>query len=478
MNRSPARLTTLVRVVVVAVVLAPLAFVWGIDLLNRRIEDQMRSNVAAAVQEAEVSRSDPGVLARIARKREIHLWIIDRDGKNLLDHDHERRGSRLGPSSIATAPGLTVDALDAASDPPSERPEVQHAFAHESHAQCTTEMGGHLQTCSFAKRIEWVDGREAVIYARDSAELGVQRLPTVQRPLLVLTGIVLVLGLGLSSWLLRRIVRPLERLRREVAKRRELQTLEPIAEDGPPEVAEVARAMNDLHHALEVRTQRNRDFVDDVAHEVKGPIAAMRTCADILGSGAELTPAQTARLSNMLVESGARLDRNVADWLSLARAEAGLPGDAWEILDWAELTKNIVAGYQEQLDSLDFVFDEMAETPVRAVPRELEVAIRNLLDNAISFSPPGGKIHISLAQAGHEAKLEICDEGPGIPLEDQERVFDRFFTRRTEGRGTGLGLSVTKAILQAHRGTIELIPCAKGACFRVTLPMADESPAR
>jgi len=475
MRSDRPRLSTLVRVVVVIVVLSPLAFVWGIERLNQRLEDSMRRNVTAAAQEVEqaIAKGDPSnAIARIARERKVHIWVTDREGANVLQSDHERRGSMLGPASVGTAPGRDVDTHDRALPPLGQRPEVQHALEYGSHAQCSTEMDGHLQQCSFSKRVLRSNGDPAVIHVRESAQLGVQRLPEVKRPLMTLTGIVLVIALGLSTWLVRRIVRPLEKLRSEVARRRNQAVPEPITLQGPAEVAEVARALNELQAALAERSQRNQAFADDVAHEAKGPIATMKTCAELLESEAPLTPDRAARLSKMLAESSYRLDRNVAGWVSLTRAEAGLPGDARESVDWAKLIENVVAACRQQHDSVKLVFQGPANAMVQGVPRELEVAVRNLLDNAISFSPQGGQVRITLAREGSRAHLELEDDGPGIPPEERARVFDRFFTRRKDGRGTGLGLSVTRAIVEAHGGTIELVPSERGARFRVILPLA------
>lgn len=475
MGSERLRLSTLVRVVIVLVVLSPLAFVWGIERLNRRLEHGMRANVAAAAGEAEraMGRQDPGAaIASIARERQVHIWVTDRDGASALQSDHERRGSKLGPASVGTAPGRDVDAYDQALPPPGQRPEVQHALEHGSHAQCATEMAGHLQRCSFSKRVTGRNGEPVVIHVRESAQLGVQRLPAVKRPLMTLTGIVLVIALGLSAWVVRRIVRPLEKLRAEVARRRGQSVEEPIAVEGPVEVAEVSRALNELHEALAQRSRRNQAFVDDVAHEAKGPLATMKTCAELLGSGGTLTAEGAVRLSKMLAESGARLERNVADWISLTRAEAGLPGDAREEIDWAKLSERVVAACREQQDSIEIAFQGPGTARVLGVPRELEVALRNLLDNAISFSPRGGQVRVMLACEGAWARLEIEDDGPGIPPEERARVFERFFTRRKEGGGTGLGLAITRAIVQAHGGTIESVPSERGARFRVILPLA------
>jgi two-component system sensor histidine kinase ChvG len=475
MRHDGLRLSTLVRVVVVLVVLSPIAFVWGIERLNRRLEDGMRANVAAAAQEVEkaTAEGDPSdAVVRIARERKVHIWVSASDGAGVLHADHERRGSKLGPASVGTATGRDVDALDRALPPPGQRAEVQHALLHGSHALCATEMDGHLLQCSFSKRVLRRDGEPLVVHVRESAQLGVQRLPEVKRPLMTLTGIVLLIALGLSTWLVRRIVRPLEKLRAEVARRRVKGILEPIGVDGPAEVAEVARALNDLQEALAQRSRRNQAFADDVAHEAKGPIATMKTCAELLEGGSPLDPERSARLSRMLAESSARLDRNVAGWLSLTRAEAGLPGDAREAVDWAKLIENVIAACRQQHDSVELVFHGSGNAVVQGVPRELEVALRNLLDNAISFSPRGGQVHVTLACEGQRTRLEVEDDGPGIPPSEITKVFDRFYTRRKDARGTGLGLSVTRAIVEAHGGTIEVVPSDRGARFRVLLPLA------
>lgn len=455
------RLSTLVRVVVVVVVVSPVLLVWGLERLNRRFEEGMRDNVAAAISEMEAAGDRmPEVAEQVASHRRLRVWLLDPSGDDLLQIDRERRGSRLGPASLVTAPRMGVDAHDERLPPPQDRSEVRHAFEHGSYSQCSLEMDGHLQQCSHAKRVRF-RGADAVVYVRDSASLGVQRLPTVQEPLWVLTGVVMLLGLGLSTWLVRRIARPLEALRAAVLARRGREDLAPIAVQGPSEVADVTKAMNALHEALAERSRRNQAFVDDVAHEVKGPLATMGTCAELLESGKELTPERAARLAKMLRESSVRLNRNVMDWLSLARAEAGLPGEERTLLDVSVLVERIVAADDA------VVFDGCRGAMVQGVERELEVAIRNLVDNAIHYTPEGGEVRVSVEKHAGRIVIDVRDDGPGIAPEDREKVFERFYSKRSGG--SGLGLTSARAIVRAHGGSLTALESARGAWLRVTL---------
>jgi two-component system sensor histidine kinase ChvG len=110
-------------------------------------------------------------------------------------------------------------------------------------------------------------------------------------------------------------------------------------------------------------------------------------------------------------------------------------------------------------------------------PGRLEQVLANLVDNAESFSPPGGTVRVGVAAAAGTVTLSVCDEGPGIPPEHRERIFDRFFTWRPgEEKGThaGLGLSIVKAIAESHGGSVRVCgsPGGRGACLEVRLPEA------
>jgi two-component system sensor histidine kinase ChvG len=239
------------------------------------------------------------------------------------------------------------------------------------------------------------------------------------------------------------------------------------------EVGDLALAFNALLDALAERSRSNEAFVADLAHEFKNPVAAIRACAERLGSEEKLDETRAKRLAEVLSQSSRRLDALVTQFLELARAEAGLPNEGREDVDVAALARGIVDGARGDARFGSVTFEVRApETTrtVRGVAHRLEAALRNLVDNAASFAGEGGRVTVEVAESDGAIEVAVSDSGPGIAADDLPRVFDRFFTKREREGGTGLGLALTRAVVQAHGGTVRAeSPPKSGARFVVRL---------
>jgi two-component system sensor histidine kinase ChvG len=307
------------------------------------------------------------------------------------------------------------------------------------------------------------------VYVQGTSRRALEALYESRRQLLKLTAFVLALGLVLAWWMGRRMVRPVEDLRGEVLRR--ARAAVPRAElpvEREDEVGELTLAFNALLAALAERSRANEAFVADLAHEFKNPVAAIRACAERLGEEGPLDDTRAKRLADVLQKSSRRLDTLVTQFLELARAEAGLPNEQRETFDVAALARGIAEASHAKVrvDAPDRSFE------VRGVPHRLEAAIRNLIDNATHFAGEDGEVVVGIAEAEGKVQIAVDDAGPGIAKEDLPRVFDRFFTRRAEG--TGLGLALTRAVVEAHGGNVraESPGALGGACFVVLLPLA------
>jgi two-component system sensor histidine kinase ChvG len=281
----------------------------------------------------------------------------------------------------------------------------------------------------------------------------------------------------LVGWLLsRQLLKPLERLRLEVLARATVAVPKAGIDLGrSDEVGDLADAFNTLLTALADRTKTNEAFLSDLAHELKNPVAAVRTSAELMAQGG-LTPERVAKLTQGLLQSSAQLDRLVTQFLELARAEAGLPQEPRELLDVAALLSGLQSGFavdprfstvRWQLTGLE------TKAPVQGIATRLERAFSNLLLNALSFAGDGGLVQVSLSVDAGGVQVRIEDSGPGIDPAHLPRLFERFFTTRQERNGTGLGLALTRAIVEAHQGRVTAeSPSGSGAVFSVTLPKA------
>ncbi|MFN9848283.1 MAG: stimulus-sensing domain-containing protein [Alphaproteobacteria bacterium] len=251
------------------------------------------------------------------------------------------------------------------------------------------------------------------------------------------------------------------------------------------EVGDLTRSLEDMTQALSERMGAIESFAADVAHEIRNPLTSLRSAVetlDLVGDG----PARE-RLLGILKNDVQRLDRLVTDISNASRLDAELSRDAPKRVDFGRLIGDIVGLYQATAKPADVgvVFsapDDQAVVVVLGREGPLSQIVRNLVDNARSFSPPGSAVTVTLERARGEVVLSVVDRGPGIPQENLETVFERFYTSRPRGAAfggnSGLGLSIARQIAEAHGGRLtaanRLDPDGRiiGAIFTLVLPEA------
>jgi two-component system OmpR family sensor kinase len=281
-------------------------------------------------------------------------------------------------------------------------------------------------------------------------------------------------------WVISRSLAPIERARRQVAGRR-ADDLSPLAAEGlPDEVRPLVDELNLLFGRVRGAFEAQKHFVADAAHELRSPLTALKLQAQALRrSGA--TPAEHEAGIARLNQGIDRAIRLVEQLLALAREEAagtgGMagPGQGGAIVpvDLQEVIKLAVADVlphalhkQIDLGMLAGNPQQQQQQPLQATGQAeaLRVLLRNLLDNAVKYTPAGGRVDVSLAPQSGQPVLTVEDSGPGIAEQDRERVFDRFY-RADQGRdsadaapptGSGLGLAIVQAIAGRHGATLEL----------------------
>ena len=258
-------------------------------------------------------------------------------------------------------------------------------------------------------------------------------------------------------WVAALTLRPLRAVAADV-RRRDEQSLAPLPTEGlPEEVSPLVSALNALLQRLARSFDTQRAFVSDAAHELRSPLTALKLQLQLLRRAPD-EPAR-AQAIDALAAGIDRAVRLVEQLLMLARSEPGAAPSPRESVDLAEVVRQAVADTVPFALSRDAEIEFFADEPVvvQGDRTALAVLARNLVDNAVRYSPRGSRVEVHVLHADGVATLRVDDAGPGIPVEERERVFDRFYRRAIEDEaGTGLGLAIVKSVATAHGARVSL----------------------
>ncbi|HEX6136998.1 MAG TPA: ATP-binding protein [Casimicrobiaceae bacterium] len=279
-------------------------------------------------------------------------------------------------------------------------------------------------------------------------------------------GVLIWMGVG-------RGLLPLDTMSRAVAKRRP-DALAPLAETGlPDELRPLVASLNGLLERLAGALAAQRRFTADAAHELRTPLAALKLQLDLARRATQ--PAALAAALDDLEAGVARTSHVVEQLMTLARVEPEAMPQKRTDCDLVALAKDaIVARAALAADkSIDLGLARATPATVSGDPASLAILLSNLLDNALRYTPRGGRIDVAVDRDDAAVTLAVADSGPGIAPEERERVFDRFYRGAVnEESGSGLGLSIVRRIADAHRATITLDapPQGSGLVVRVRFP--------
>lgn len=233
------------------------------------------------------------------------------------------------------------------------------------------------------------------------------------------------------------------------------------------EVTRLSRSLDSMRRQLEGRPFVET-FAADLSHELKNPVAAIRASAEVLEESALDEPEEARRFVARIREASERIERLLSELLSLARIEAR-GAEAFEPIELGALTRRLPELVGDTSRRVQLSVE--GEVRVRGDERWLVRALTNLLDNALTHSPPGSPVGVRLAR--RDAAVEFSVENSGeIPTYVRERLFRRFVTTRGEHGGTGLGLAIARAVAEAHGGRVELVQSGPSVIFRLALPPA------
>ncbi len=305
---------------------------------------------------------------------------------------------------------------------------------------------------------------------RDTAARA-QRLTYWQ--LLALVPVVIFLVIGFSLL----IARPIGQIDAAIRHLGKGQFSSPVSVSGPQDLEQLGERLEWMRRELlDIEEQKNR-FLRQVSHELKTPLTALREGAELLSEEAvgKLTPEQR-EIAEILRHNSVELQKLIEDLLSFGASQFRKVTVDLEPVDIRQVIERVSADQRLAMRARGISFSTAAEdVMLSADPEKLRVVLDNLLSNAVKFSPEGGTVGLSAGLVGGMLRVDVIDQGPGIPPAERTRIFDPFYQGRASGagllRGTGIGLSVVKEYVFAHGGSVEVLDAPRGAHFRVRLPL-------
>jgi len=439
------------------------------------------------------------LLAQLGKEQKLRLRLYDRKGRlaadsfeladpsfALIDPDREpwyQHAARLldrGMDFLVGAPPIPdyVEPADTDSD---QWPELIQAREDRSSKVMLRYAPDRTPVITAAAPV----GKkgEMLLTTRNALDI-TENVRDARQTLAIVVLIALVISIQLSLFLARTIVQPLRTLVRAAVRvrlGRDRGVEVPRLPERRDEIGLLARAISDMTAALRLRIDAVESFAADVAHEIKNPLASLRSALESLSKVTD--PELRRQLTEIAVHDVGRIDRLVTEIADASRIDAELSRATFEPVDMASLANNSIRSLSDhQLhDGLEIRLRKRGGLPavVMGVPARIERILQNLLDNAISFSPPDGVVTVDIAVTDDLVETAIWDEGPGIPEAEREAVFERFHSIRPAaesfGDHSGLGLAIARTIAEAHDGTLQAVdrPDGKpGACLLLSLPRA------
>ncbi len=321
----------------------------------------------------------------------------------------------------------------------------------------------------------------------------VRRLIRDQRfNILAAAGLALLVSVALSLFLARTLVRPLRELMLAAVKVRRGRAREvsvPRLPQRRDEIGLLARALSDMSLTLRDRIDATEAFAADVAHEIKNPLASLRSALESIRRIED--PGLRAELLAIAEDDVQRMDRMISDISDASRVDSELSRARFESIDMGTMIEQIVSARMARPSpeqaarhvKVTFARPRKGVAIVLGEDMRLARALDNLIDNAISFAPIGGLVEVNAEVIGEEVVIRVQDDGPGVPASARESIFRRFYSNRpnsegieTPDRHSGLGLAIVQTIVQGHLGQIDVRDRndgQAGALFEIRLPCAD-----
>lgn len=504
MRRLPIRLLAFNLLLV----FLPIAGVLFLGEYERRLEtaevramtDQARLLAASVAREGALQAELFEELVVRAKIQDTRLRLVDRAGHVVADSQHlvsaQPRPPRTDRENVLYRvgaflmrpivrlvrppdPSLQVDFYENAAR--LEGPEITAALRHAEEGLEKKIAASGQRSVTLYRTVPVVVGGWTVgaVVASKSTFTILQDLYAVRLRVMRIFVASVIVAILVSLFFAATVVNPLRQLRvdaRAVLDRRNRLRGHFKGSKRLDEIGELSRALERIMRRLDAHVTFIETFAADVVHELKNPLASIRNAGEMIADVAN--PAERMRFVHIIEQEVARMERMLSGVRDISLIDAELVREEPTAFDLVPLVSDIVEGFRLREGSrLRFELQLGSTDPlvVEASRDRLIQVLENLLDNAASFSPPGGTVAIEIGAENGFVVARVSDQGPGIPDLTRSRIFDRFFTHRPDARHeghTGLGLAIVKAIVEAYGGSITAANTERGAVFTVKLPRA------
>lgn len=469
---------------------------------NQLIEERSKQaqSEAAIIADALAETPSAGrraLIARIAGEQRLRLRLYDIKGALTLDSfviaepsfrfaDPERE-TWLQDAARALDTGmnfiLATPEVPAYRDP---RPDLATAWPELREARQAGEVTVALRAAPDQTPVlnaaAPVGIRGETLLATRNATDVTQAVRDARQTLAIIILIFLIVSIQLSLFLARTIVQPLRELVRAAVRvrlGREREVVVPRLPERRDEIGLLARAVSDMSAALRQRIDAVESFAADVAHELKNPLASLRSALESLDKVKD--PKLRKQLAAIAQHDVRRIDRLVTEIADASRIDAELSRTSFDEVDLVRLIRDLVTARDRSGVNRGVAITVRSSGPgpfeVWGDAPRLERVFENLLDNAVSFSPDGGSVLVLARAAEGRIMVSVNDDGPGIPPDAREKVFERFHSLRPAeedfGSHSGLGLAIARTIVAAHDGSLRATDRSdgkRGGCIELELP--------
>ena len=456
-----------------ALAMLPLLFAFGnAALYLDRLAEQSRSTVAQAIQATRASRVLVEQLTVMERSARQFFVLHDQSLLDNFQHAHQR--FNMSMRQLATLP-LSQQQLHLLSNLAESESTLYSEIVGQA-AEPNPPEGLIARFVGLSDQAQGILAENNRLIDRESAILS-QAAERTQKMLLWQSLTLLPVAFLVALVITFLVAQPIRRMDAAIRRLGEGQYAESISIDGPGDLRTLGERLDWLRQQLFELDMEKQRFLRHVSHELKTPLTAIREGSELLSDeiGGPLT-AQQHEIAGILRENSLRLQKMIENLLHYTAVQYRKPELKIEPVELSTAMEDVLANYALTLKTKQIrILRELQPIRLKGDQEKLRTVMDNLLSNAVKYTPPNGRIRISIKQEERSGIIEVHDGGPGVMAADRAKLFDPFY--RGDGMydslvsGSGLGLSIAKEYVEAHGGDIVLLPSDHGAHFRVRLPL-------